>query len=135
MDTEEEKEKLDKFNKKYKDLLDYMKEVLKDNVSDVRFTDKLTKHPVCLTTNGELSTQMEKVLNAMPEANNVKANTVLEINNKHKIVKKLNELYNTSKKELTKYVKVLYSQSRLIEGLEIENPTEISSIICDLISK
>ena len=135
LDTEEEKEKLDKFNKKYKDLLDYMKEVLKDNVSDVRFTDKLTKHPVCLTTNGELSTQMEKVLNAMPEANNVKANTVLEINNKHKIVKKLNELYNTSKSELTKYVKVLYSQSRLIEGLEIENPTEISSIICDLISK
>ena len=135
LDTEEEKEKLDKFNKKYKDLLDYMKEVLKDNVSDVRFTDKLTKHPVCLTTNGELSTQMEKVLNAMPEANNVKANTVLEINNKHKIVKKLNELYNTDKKELTKYVKVLYSQSRLIEGLEIENPTEISSIICDLISK
>jgi len=135
LDTEEEKEKLDKFNKKYKDLLDYMKEVLKDDVSDVRFTDKLTKHPVCLTTNGELSTQMEKVLNAMPEANNVKANIVLEINNKHKIVKKLNELYNTDKNELTKYVKVLYSQSRLIEGLAIENPTEISSIICDLISK
>jgi len=112
-----------------------MKEVLKDDVSDVRFTDKLTKHPVCLTTNGELSTQMEKVLNAMPEANNVKANIVLEINNKHKIVKKLNELYNTDKNELTKYVKVLYSQSRLIEGLAIENPTEISSIICDLISK
>lgn len=135
LDTEEEKEKLDKFNKKYKDLLDYMKDILKDDVSDVRFTDKLTKHPVCLTTNGELSTQMEKVLNAMPEANNVKATTVLEINNKHKIVKKLNELYNTDKKELTKYVKVLYSQSRLIEGLAIENPTEISSIICDLISK
>ena len=135
LDTEEEKEKLEKFNTKNKKLLEFMKEVLKDEVSDVRFTDKLTNHPVCLTTNGELSTQMEKVLNALPESNNVKANMILEINDKHPIVKKLNELYKNDQDSLKNYTKILYSQSRLIEGLSIENPTEISSIICDLISK
>ena len=80
-----------------------MKEVLKDEVSDVRFTNKLTNHPVCLTTNGELSTQMEKVLNALPESNNVKANMILEINDKHPIVKKLNELYKNDQDSLKNY--------------------------------
>ena len=108
-----------------------MKEVLSSDVSDVRFTNKLTNHPVCLTTNGELSTQMEKVLNAMPESNNVKANMILEINDKHPIVNKIKDLYKNDKDELRKYTKILYSQSRLIEGLSIE----ISSLICELISK
>ena len=134
-DNEEEKKEIEKFNNDNKDLLDFMKETLKDDVSDIRFTNKLVNHPVCLTTNGELSTQMEKVLNAMPEGNNVKANMVLEINEKHPIVKKIKELYKNDKEELKKYTKILYSQSRLIEGLSIDNPTEISSLICELISK
>ena len=134
-DNEEEKKEIEKFNTDNKDLLDFMKETLKDDVSDIRFTNKLVNHPVCLTTNGELSTQMEKVLNAMPEGNNVKANMILEINEKHPIVKKLTDLYKNDKEELKKYTKILYSQSRLIEGLSIDNPTEISSLICELISK
>ena len=135
LETKEEKEKIEKFNKTNKDILDFMKEVLTDEVSDVKFTNKLTNHPVCLTTNGELSTQMEKVLNAMPEANNVKASMILEINEKHPIVNKIKDLYKNDKDELKKYTKILYSQSRLIEGLSIENPTEISNLICELISK
>ena len=135
LDTKEEKEEIEKFNNDNKDLLSYIKEILKDEVSDVRFTNKLTNHPVCLTTSGTLSTQMEKVLNAMPENNNIKASMILEINEKHPIVNKLKDLYKNDKEELTKYSKILYSQSRLIEGLSIDNPTEISSLICDLISK
>ncbi len=135
LETKEEKEKIEEFNKTNKDILDFMKETLSNEVSDVRFTNKLTNHPVCLTTNGELSTQMEKVLNAMPESNNVKANMILEINEKHPIVKKIKDLYKNDKEELKKYTKILYSQSRLIEGLSIENPTEISNLICELISK
>ena len=135
LETEEEKEKIEKFNKTNKNILDFMKETLSNEVSDVRFTNKLSNHPVCLTTNGELSTQMEKVLSAMPEGNNVKASMILEINEKHPIVKKIKDLYKNDKEELKKYTKILYSQSRLIEGLSIENPTEISNLICDLISK
>jgi molecular chaperone HtpG len=112
-----------------------MKETLSNEVSDVRFTNKLTNHPVCLTTNGELSTQMEKVLNAMPESNNVKANMILEINEKHPISKKLKDLYKKDKDEFEKYSKILYSEARMIAGLPIDNPTEISRLICEVISK
>ena len=79
---------------------------------------------------------MEKTLNAMPNNNeNIKAQTILEINENHPIVNKLKDLYENDKDELKDYTKVLYSQARLIEGLPIENPTEISNLICNLISK
>ena len=78
---------------------------------------------------------MEKVFNAMPTDQKIKAKTILEINSEHPIVKKLNDLYENDKEELKKYTKILYSQARLIEGLTIENPTEISNLICDIISK
>ena len=135
LETEEEKKKIEKFNETNKDILTFMKESLSNEVSDVRFTNKLSNHPVCLTTNGNLSTQMEKVLNAMPDNNDVKATMILEINEKHPIVKKIQDLYKNDKEELKKYTKILYSQSRLIEGLSIDNPTEISNLIFDLISK
>ena len=77
---------------------------------------------------------MEKVINAMPTDEKVKADTILEINEKHPIVDKLKELYNNDKDELKKYTKILYSQARLIEGLPIDNPTEISNLICEIIS-
>lgn len=135
LDTEEEKEEINKINKDNKKLLDIMKECLKDKVSNVKFTNSLKTHPVCLTTEGQVSLEMEKVLNAMPTDDKVKANVVLEINENHKIADKIKKLYDTDKDELEKYTKILYSQARLIEGLEIDNPTEITNLICEIISE
>ena len=134
LDTEEEKEELKKKNEDSKDMFEFMNEVL-DEVKTVRFTNKLKKHPVCLSTEGNISLEMEKVLNSMPDAQKVKAEVVLEINEEHPIADKLKDLYECDKSKLEKYTKVLYNQARLIEGLEIENPTELTSIICDLMSK
>lgn len=134
LDTDEEKEELKKRNEDSKDMFEFMNEVL-DDVKTVRFTNKLKKHPVCLSTEGNISLEMEKVLNSMPDAQKVKAEVVLEINEEHPIADKLKDLYESDKSKLEKYTKVLYNQARLIEGLEIENPTELTSIICDLMSK
>lgn len=134
LSSDEDKEKLDKKNKKASDMFKIMKEAIGD-VKEVRFTNSLSKHPVCLSSDGEISASMEKVLNAMPTDNKVSAEKVLEINVNHKIVKKLNELYKDDKKMLKKYAKVLYAEARLIEGLSIENPTEISSLMTDIMSK
>ena len=112
-----------------------MKDVLGDSIHDVRFTSRLKNHPVCLTTEGEISLEMEKVMNAMPTDNKVKANTILEINKEHPIVEKLQKLYKKDKDEFTKYTKILYAQAKLIEGMEIDNPTEISNLVCELLSK
>ncbi len=133
-DTKEEKEALKKKNEDNKEMLNFIKEALNDEVVDVRLTNKLTNHPVCLTTEGEISVEMQKVINAMPTDERVQAKMVLEINENHKIVNKLKDLYQNDKEELKKYAKILYSSSRLIEGLTVDNPTEISNIICDLLS-
>ena len=135
LSSDEENKKLDKLNIEHSDLFKAMKESLADSVSEVRFTNRLKSHPVCLTTEGDVSVEMEKVFNAMPTDNKIKANTILEINSEHKIVDKLNDLYKNDKDELAKYTKILYAQARLIEGLTIDNPTEISNLVCDLISK
>lgn len=135
LETKEEKENTKKANEDNKEMLSYMKDVLNGEVKEVRLTNKITSHAVYLSTDGVISTQMEKVLNAMPVGNKEKASLVLEINEKHPIVEKLNKLYKNNKEELEKYTKILYSEARLIEGLNIENPTEISSLICELISK
>lgn len=136
MGTEEEKVALKKINDENKEMLDTMKEVLKGDVQDIKFTDRLTKHPVCLTTEGGLSIEMAKTINNQMGANEaVKAQTVLEINKDHVIVSKLKELFNNDKEELKKFTKILYSQARLIEGLTIENPTEYSNWICELLAK
>ena len=133
LETEKEKETTKKLNEENKEMLDYLKEKL--NISEVRFTGKLKSHPVCLKTKGEISTKMEQVLKAMPNSENVKAETILEINENHKIKNKLQELYKNDKKELLNYAKVLYDMAKLIDGLEIENPTEISNLICDIMIK
>ena len=110
-----------------------MKEVI--GVSEVRFTNKLKSHPVCLTSKGNISVEMEKVINAMPGDENISAEIVLEINENHPIADKIKYLYENDKDTLEKYSKVLYSEARLIEGLSIDNPTEISNLICEMISK
>ena len=133
--SDEDKKKIEKLNKDNKDILDFMKEALDEEVVSVRLTDKLSSHPVCLTTEGEVSVEMQKVINAMPTDEHIHASLVLEINSKHKIVDKIKSLYESDKEELKKYAKILYSEARLIEGLPVENPTEISNLIVELISK
>ena len=134
LESQEEKEELKKINEENKDMFTLMKEEIKD-VEDIRFTHKLKEHPVCLSSEGEISTEMEKVLNSMPNNQNVKAKMILEINENHPITQKLKDLYLNDKEELKKYSKILYDGARLIEGLNIDNPTEFSNLICELISK
>ena len=122
-----------KYNDENKDLLNLMKDEI--SVSEVRFTNKLKNHSVCLTSKGNVSIEMEKVINAMPTDERINAEKVLEINMNHPIAKKLESLYKNNKEELKSYAKVLYAEARLIEGLSIENPTEISNIISNIIAK
>ena len=139
LDSEEEKEALKKINEESKDLFKFMKESLNDDsIKDVRFTHRLKNHPVCLSSEGVVSVEMQKVLNAMPDQGNqnIKAQTVLEVNEKHPIADKLKALFKEdNKEELKKYTKVLLDAAKLIEGLPIDNPTELSNLICEFMTK
>ena len=131
--TEEEKEAVKAENESQEDMLNAMKEALGDAVSAVRFTNALKNHPVCLTSEGGLSVGMEQVLNRMPTGEEaVKAQIVLEINASHAIADKLKSLYVYDRDKLTAYAKILYAQARLIGGMSIDNPAELSSLVCDL---
>ena len=132
--TEEEKEQTKKVNEDMKDLLKEMCDEIKE-VNEVKFSNKLKSHPVCLTTKGDVSIEMQKVFDAMPNDMGIKAQTILEINEKHPIAEKLKDLYANDKEEFKKYTKILYSEARMIAGLPIDNPTEISRLICEVISK
>lgn len=128
--SEEEKEEIKTLNEENKEMLQFMKEVISD-VKDVKFTHKLKKHPVCLVSEGNVTVGMEKVINAMPTDEHIKADISLEINADHPIVQKLQSLYKDNQDKLRAYSKILYAQARLIEGLPIENPTELSNLVCD----
>ena len=134
LDSKEEQEELTKKNESSKDMFNIMKEAIPE-VKDIRFTNKLKNHPVCLSSAGPVSVEMEKAMNAIPNESNIKAEKILEINENHEIVKKLEGLYKKDKEELKNYAKVLYAQSLLIEGLSIDNPTEISNLIVNIMSK
>lgn len=134
LDSEEEKAATKKVNKENKDLLKDMASLI-DEVEEVKFSNKLGKHPVCLTSKGDVSIEMQKVFDAMPNQTGIKATLVLEINEKHPIVEKLKSLHEDDKDAFLKYTKILYSEARMIAGLPIENPTEISTLICEVISK
>ena len=136
IESEDEKAVITKLNEENKELLSEINTILNGNVSKVKFSNKLKKHPVCLTTEGNISTGMEKVLSAMPVEQKLKAQTVLSINASHPIADKIKKLFEDSNsEELEKYSKILYSQARLIEGMSIDNPSEISDLICDILSK
>ena len=134
LESEEEKENTKKMNESNSSLLSLMKDEIKE-VSEVKFTNKLKNHPVCLTSKGDVSIEMQKVFDAMPNEVGIKAEMVLEINEKHAIAEKLKSLYETDKDAFSKYTKILYAEARMIAGLPIDNPTEISTLICDVISK
>ena len=132
LDTDEEKEELKKENEDTKELRDFMKETLGDSVSEVIFTNKLKNYPVCLTSEGMLSLEMEKVLASMPNSNGMKAKIALEINRDHPIAGKLKTLFETDKEKVRKYTKILYAQGCLIGGKTIENPAEFSELVSEL---
>lgn len=132
LESDEEKEETKKLAEENKELLDQMKEALGDKVKGVVLSRKLKSHPVCLSTEGAISMEMEKVLNAMPASEKVKAERVLEINANHPIFKKLQELAKDNQERIKQYTSLLYTQALLIEGVAIENPVEFSNEICEL---
>ena len=134
LETEEEKKELEEKNNEAKDMFTFMQEAIPD-VKAIKFTNKLKNHPVCLSSEGDISVEMEKTMKNMPFDNGVTANKVLEINENHEIAKKIKDLYANNKEELKNYTKILYAEARLIEGLSIENPTEISNLICEYLAK
>ena len=132
--TEDEKKELDSKNEAEKDMLASMKEILGDKVGEVRFTGKLNNHPVCLTSEGGISLEMEKVLNSMPNAteNAVKAKLVLEINAGHPIAEKLKSLFDGDKETFGKYTRLLYDEACLIGGKGLDDALEHSKLVCEL---
>ncbi len=137
LDSEDEKKALESENEESKDMLECMKESIGDKINAVRFTNKLKKHPVCLTSEGGISLEMEKTLNSMPGVtdNKVKAQLVLEINAGHPIAQKLKNLYNEDKDTLSKYAKLLYGEACLIGGAGVPDPVEHSNLVCELMTK
>ena len=131
--TDEEKENIKNKNEGAKDMLELMKEHL-GKVSAVRFTSTLKRHPVCLTSEGDLSVEMEKVLSRMPGAEEgaPKASVALEINAEHPIAQKLNSLYESDKDALKKYAEILYSAACLISGVTVEDPVKLCELITEL---
>lgn len=136
LDSEEEKKELEKLNADSKELLDAVKEALGEKVNAVKFTNKLKNNPVCLASEGGISLEMEKTLNAMPGQNTpVKAQTVLEINASHPVAEKLKSLMSSDKETLKDYSKLLYDEACLIGGKSIDDPAEHTRIICNLMTK
>ncbi|MGN0617390.1 MAG: molecular chaperone HtpG [Ruminiclostridium sp.] len=133
LETEEEKAEKKEKAEQNKDLLEEMKKALSGKVADVRLSARLRSHPVCLSSNGAVSIEMEKVLGAMPEGGGKpKADKVLEINSNHPIFEKLRFLCDNDKEKLAVYADILYDQALLIEGINIENPVDYCNKICDL---
>ena len=137
LNTEEEKEALNKSKEENKDLLDFMKESLNGEVSEVKLSSKLIEDPVCLTAGEGISFEMEKVFANMPENNPMpmKATKILEINPNHPIFEKLKSLYVEDKDKVKEVTDVLYDQALLIEGFPIQDPIAYSRKICELLVK
>ncbi len=132
--TEEEKEALKKENEGSEELLKFIKDSLDGAVSKVKFSNALENHPVCLSSEGGISTEMEKILSQMPGNNGFapKAEIILEINMNHTVAASLKTLYVSDKEKVKEYAKILYTMARLISGLPVENPTELSNLVCNL---
>ena len=134
LSTDAEKELLETENKASKDMFEYVKEQLGGAVGGVRFTNNLGKHPACLSSEGEISVNMEKTLSKMPGDKGIKpkAELVLEINMNHPIAERMKNLFETDKEKLGRYSKILYAQARLISGLSLDNAAEVGELVCDL---
>ena len=133
LETEEDKEALQKKDEENKNLFRAMKEALDGKVTAVKASNRLKSHPVCLSSEGGISIEMEKVLSQQMNADNrVKAQKVLEINTEHPIFEKLQALYTDDPTKIFDYAELLYDQALLIEGLPVEDPVRFANLICEL---
>lgn len=132
IELNEEDSKTDPNENENKELFEHMKNILSDQVKDVRLSKRLKSHPVCLSSEGEITIEMEKVLSAMPENQHVKAEKILEINPNHEVFTSLKEAFKADKEKLDLYTKLLYNQALLIEGLPIQDPLEFTNDICKI---
>ncbi|MEC2061541.1 molecular chaperone HtpG [Bacillus stercoris] len=130
IDTDEDQKQSEEEESKYKDLFEEMKNILSDKVKNVSISKRLKSHPVCLAADGEVTIEMEKILNAMPDSQNVKAEKVLEINPNHEVFQTLQDAFEQDKEKLSLYTNLLYNQALLIEGLPIQDPVEFTNNIC-----
>lgn len=132
IENNDEANKVEENNEENKSLFDAMKKVLNDKISSVKVSNKLKNHPVCLSNEGDLSIEMEKLLNSMPNNQGVKAEKVLEINTHHEVFTSLKNAYENDKDKFNLYTNLLYNQALLIEGLSISDPVEFTNNICKL---
>ena len=130
--TEDEKREIENQEKENKDLLDFVKDTLKDEIKEAKISGKLRNQPVCLTADGSLSFEMEKYLNQVQPDNKVHAERVLELNAEHPIFQKLKELQESDRTQAETYVKILYYQAELMAGLPINNPSSYSELVFGL---
>lgn len=135
LETDEEKKHAEQSAEENKDLLDALTEALDGKVKEVRLSQRLKSHPVCLSSGSDLSIEMEKVLNAMPNNEKVQAQRVLEINEKHPVFAALQKLHPDHPDQLKTYASLLYTQALLIEGVAIEDPVAFSNQICELMTR
>lgn len=132
IETEDEKNEQENKNKEYEELLQRMKSILNEKVMDVRASKRLKTHPVCFATEGEVTVEMEKILKAMPNNQNIKAQKILEINPNHEVFATLEEALKNDEEKLKLYTNLLYDQALLIEGLPISDPVEFTNNICKI---
>ena len=128
----EQEENNDSVNEENKGLFESMREALNGKVVNVKVSKRLKNHPVCLSSEGELSIEMEKVLNSMPNGEEVKADKVLEINANHEVFNSLKDTFENNKEKFNLYTNILYNQALLVEGLAVEDPVEFANNICKL---
>ena len=132
LETEEEKKEAEKQVEDNKGLLDFMTEALDGKVKAVRLSQRLKSHPVCISSEGAITLEMEKVLNAMPATEKVQAQRVLELNANHPIFAKLTQLFENDQEKLKTYSQLLYTQAMMIEGFPVEDPVAFCNQICEL---
>lgn len=131
-DLEIDKEENEEKNKEFAPIFEKMKSILSDKVTEIKASSKLKNHPVCLTNKGDISIEMEKVLNSMPNNDNVKAEKVLELNIDHSVFKSLQDAFEKDEDKFKLYTELLYNQALLIDGLAVSDPVEFADSICKL---
>ena len=135
LESAEEKEAAAQKTEDNKSLLEFCTKALEGKVKAVKLSTRLKTHPVCLSSEGPISIEMERVLDTMPEPNYHKAERILEINANHPIFQTLCDVYPADEQKATAYVNVLYNQALLIEGLTIEDPVAYANAVCSLLTK
>ena len=135
IDSEEQKEETKKLSEDNKDMLALITEALGGKIKECRISDKLKSHPVCISSFGQISLEMEKILNQNPQNQKVTSEKVLEINPNHKIFAAMQKLFETDKDKFKDYASILYDQALIIEGMQIDDPVEFSNKICSLMAE